>query len=702
MNVKKIRDGFYESVSIKAVKQGLMFAIPFIILGSFALLFKSFPIEAYQNALNSICEGSINTILTIIYNCSLGSIALILIFTISLSYGKMINKDEAFFYPVTAIVSYLVFCGGLQNEIYIFQSEWVFTAMCITLIVCSLLKKGLQMASHLERLHTAGANYIFNKAMQSIFPIVVIVFIFAVAGESIRFLTGETNIVNFGSYIFIYIFDMLGSGLIGTLLYVFFVHFLWFFGVHGTNALDMVSKQLFEPSIEINKALINQGQLPTELFSKTFLDTFVFIGGCGAALCLVLALFIVAKKGNNKKLAKVASFTVFFNINELVIFGLPVIFNPIMLIPFVLTPLILTLISSFAIQIGLVPYIINSVEWIVPIGLSGYQATGSFAGSVLQIVNLIIGTLIYIPFVRYNEQRQSKAFEMSIKAIEADMFDGENNGNIPLFLSEQYVYHFQAKTLAMDLYNAMHLDQLELYYQAQMTYDNHIYGAEALLRWYHPVIGFISPPLMISLADQSGYLDELGLYIIEKACKDAVRIDKQNLNINLSINISPRQLENKQFVANTLEIINRYPVQHVQIVFEVTERVLLITNNVIIERILELRDHGIKLSMDDFGMGHSSMTYLQKNIFDEVKLDGTLVSQLQENERTKEIIASITQMAERLHFNVVAEYVESKEQMEILKAIGCYIYQGYYFAKPQPIDIYLQFINTVIEKETLS
>lgn len=702
MKAYKIRNVFYESVCIGAIKQGLMLAIPFLILGSFALLFKSFPIAIYQDALNSILGGRINTVLTIIYNSSLGSIALVLMITISLSYGKMINKDEAFFYPVTAIISYLVYCGGLQKEIYIFQSEWVFTAMCITLLVCTLLKKGMQMVSHFERLHTAGANYIFNKAIQSIFPIVVIILIFSISGETIRYLTGQTNIVNFGSYIFIYIFDMLGRGLIGTLLYVFFVHFLWFFGVHGTNALDMVAKQLFEPSIEINKALMNQGQLPTELFSKTFLDTFVFIGGCGAALCLVLALFIGAKKGNNKKLAKVASFTVFFNINELVIFGLPVIFNPIMLIPFVLTPMVLTIISSFAIQFGLVPYIIHSVEWTVPIGLSGYQATGSIAGSVLQVVNLIIGTMIYIPFVKYNEERQSKAFEQSIKAIESDMFDGENNGTIPLFLSERYKYHFQAKTLAMDLYNAMHLDQLELYYQAQMTYENHIYGVEALLRWQHPVIGFISPPLMISLADQGGYLDELGLYIIEKACKDAMKIDKRKIDINLSINISPRQLENKQFVDNTVEIINRYPLQHVQLVFEVTERVLLITNNTIINRILELRDHGIKLSMDDFGMGHSSMTYLQKNVFDEVKLDGTLVSQLQKNERTKEIVASITQMADRLHFNVVAEYVERKEQIAILKSIGCYIYQGYYFAKPQPLDEFLKFMRTIIEKDDLS
>lgn len=697
MKVDKLKQIFQESICIRAVKQGLMLAIPFLIMGSFALLFESFPITGYQRFLDSMLSGSIRNVLSMVYGTSLGSIAFILIITISLSYGKLSNKDDAFFYPVTAAISYLAFCGGFQKDVYIFHSEWVFTAMCISLITCKLLSIGMHMASRFERLHTAGASYIFNKAIQGIFPIVVIVLIFAFVGEAFHNLTGHYNIVNFGSYIFLYIFHWFGNGLFGILMYVFFVHFLWFFGVHGTNTLDMVAKQLFEPGIAINQTLIQNGQLPTELFSKTFLDTFAFIGGCGATLCLILALFIVAKKSNNKKLAKVASFTVFFNINELILFGLPVIFNPIMVIPFLLTPIVLTLISSFAMWIGFVPYVTQSVEWIVPIGLSGYQATGSLAGSILQIINLLVGTLLYIPFIKYNEHKQSKAFEASIQAIEKDMYDGETHGNIPVFLSEHYKYHFQAKTLAMDLQNAMHLDQLELYYQVQMTYDKEIHGVEALLRWNHPVCGYISPPLLIALSSQAGFLNEFGLYIIEKAYRDAMAMDHIDTLVHVSINISPRQLEDAAFVQNILDIIEHYPLKHIQIVFEITERVLLITNNTMIQRILQLREKGIKLSMDDFGMGHSSMSYLQKNIFDEVKIDGNLVSQILYNERTKEIIAGIVQMSKRLNFKVVAEYVETKEQVEVLKEIGCYIYQGTYYSRPLPLDAYLEFVKKHIE-----
>ena len=211
------------------------------------------------------------------------------------------------------------------------------------------------------------------------------------------------------------------------------------------------------------------------------------------------------------------------------------------------------------------------------------------------------------------------------------------------------------------------------------------------MRWNHPVCGFVAPSLLISLAYQGGFLNELGLYIIEKACQDAEQIDRLAMKMNLSINISPKQLEDADFVSNVLKIINKYHLQYIELVFEVTERALLNTTNIITKRILELRDSGIKLSIDDFGMGHSSITYLQENLFDEVKLDGSLVQHLLENDRTREIIMSITQIAKRLNFSVVAEFVETEGQINVLKEAGCKIYQGYYYAKAVPLDEFLQY-----------
>ena len=645
--MKKGYRKFFDSIFILSIKRGLMLAIPFLILGSFALLLSSFPLDAYQSFLTSFHHGALLTVFNSLYEITLNSLALILIITIALSYGQLHALDDVFFYPVVAMISYLAFCGGMEYANEIFHPEWVFTAMCITILSCWLFHKGMHCGRRFEKLHTAGADYTFNKAIQGIFPIAAIALFFAVIGAVLRAQFGEVNITNFGAYLFMGLFEKVGKGLPGALLYVFFAHFLWFFGIHGTNTLQMVAKQFLEPGILINQQLVQAGQLPTEIFTKTFLDTFVFMGGCGAALCLITAMLLKARKSNNRKLAKVAGIFVLFNINEIVIFGFPVIFNPLMLLPFLLVPLVLTLTSAFAMQLQLVPLPTHSVEWTVPILMSGYEACGSVSGSLLQLFNLILGTLLYIPFIRLSENQQSEEFETAVRTMETDMAEGEANGALPDFLDDHYLYHFPAKTLAMDLKNAMQRNQIHMHYQIQRDNAEHIHGAEALLRWEHPVAGRISSPLMVKLAEEESFLDELGLYIIKEACKDAQKLQKEGTPLSISVNISPKQL-------------------------------------------------GIQMSMDDFGMGHSSMMYLQENAFDEVKLDGSLVRQILENERSRDIVRGITRLAASMQFHVVAEFVETREQMELLKALHCDIYQGYYYGKPCSCD---EFIIKYLKQE---
>lgn len=685
------------SIYILSIRHGLMQSIPFLILGAFALLLSSFPVDAYLDFISHFHHGALVGVLTTVYDVTLGSIALLLIVNISYSFGKLNGDDHVFFYPVTALVSYTAFCGGFQKEISIFNPEWVFTSMVITLLSCTLFRKGMEYGSKMEKLHTAGAEYLFNKSIQAIFPVVCSVVLFASIGGIMRAVLGDVNITNFGSYFFLKIFEKVGKGLCGALLYVFFVHFLWFFGIHGTNTLEIVAQQVLEPIIGINKEILQAGSIPTEIFSKSFLDTFAFMGGCGAALCLVIAILLVSKKSHNRKLAKVTSLSVLFNINEIVIFGFPVIFNPIMLIPFILTPIVLMLSSAFAMYFGFVPVVSHSVKWTVPIFLSGFIATGSIKGSILQLWNLLLGVLIYIPFVRISEDKQTKEFINSTKAMTADMAMGEAVGIIPNFLSDTYEHHFAARTLASDLRNAMMRNQLQLYYQVQMGNDEKLFGAEALLRWKHPVAGFISPPLLIALANEDGFLYELGLYIIERTCKDVQMMEQYCQDMDISINISPKQLENESFVEDALSIIGKYDIRHTCLTFEVTERALLNTSPLIIERIQLLRSKGIAMSMDDFGMGHSSMMYLQESTFDEVKLDGSLVKNISDNERSKEIITGVIDMAKKLNYHVVAEFVETKEQRDILSSLGCDIYQGYYYGKAMPPK---DFIETFLKNKS--
>ena len=412
MESNRLISRFRNSIASQSIRRGLTLAIPFLIMGSFSLLFTNFPNDSYQIFIKKCLDGSVIALLDTLYEISLGSLALILCVTISLSYGLLAERDTFLLYPVVSVCSYLAFCGGLEaHEDYIFNAEWVFTAMCITLLSCILFRRALKLSSRFDRLHTTGAEYLFNLSIQSLLPVILNLVFFAVAGYWLRTVWGSSNITNFGSYLFLKIFDNSSDNLLGILLYVIITHTLWFFGIHGTNTLEAVSRRLFEPNVTANQALLLAGSAPTEIFSKTFLDTFVFLGGCGCALSFVIALCLVSRKSHNRKIAYVALPSAVFNISEIAVFGFPIIFNFTMAAPFILTPVVLTLVSFLATASGLVPVVSQSVDWTVPFLFSGYKATGSIAGSFLQLVNLLIGILIYIPFIRRSEKKETAEFQ---------------------------------------------------------------------------------------------------------------------------------------------------------------------------------------------------------------------------------------------------------------------------------------------------
>ena len=153
---------------------------------------------------------------------------------------------------------------------------------------------------------------------------------------------------------------------------------MWFFGLHGSHILEAV-------------AVHNFGVTGNVVFSKAFYDVYVAMGGCGTTVSVLSALLLFFRKERTGKLAGLASFTVVFNLNEMLTFGIPIILNPIFVVPFMLVPLANFLITYAAIYSGLVPLLVSEVNWTTPIFLSGYQATGSWAGAILQMVCLAVG-----------------------------------------------------------------------------------------------------------------------------------------------------------------------------------------------------------------------------------------------------------------------------------------------------------------------
>ena len=213
--------------------------------------------------------------------------------------------------------------------------------------------------------------------------------------------------------------------------------------------------------------LVQSGQAGTEIYSNPFFDVFVVMGGCGYTICLLLAILLFSRRRSNRKLAAFSSLPMIFNINEMLVFGLPVVFNPVLFIPFILVPLVTVLTSSFAIYMGLVPVPVTSVEWTTPLFLGGYLATGSISGMLLQLVNMIIGILIYRPFIRIFDEETQQNAQYKMEQLTQRFQKHEEEGRILPLLSTQDSLSHVSKTLAEDINFRLSGQMPLLYYQPQ-------------------------------------------------------------------------------------------------------------------------------------------------------------------------------------------------------------------------------------------
>lgn len=693
--MERIRSILNRNIFVFSVRQGLLLTIPFLILGSFSLVILNFPVPAWQAFLTTAAGELIHMVLMGVYQATFGSLAFIFALMISHAFGEeqTVYETTHVFFPAVSLCSVIAFCypGG---ETDIWGPEWSFTAICITLFSCWLLTVFYRWISLHNRLYTIGVAFNFNASMQSLIPAVLTVAVCCVAGTALYYVFDDVNIMNFGSYLFLRLFGQMGNSLWTMLLYIFLSHTLWFFGIHGTNTLEAVSRSLFESEVAVNQALLAQGLLPTRIFSKTFLDTFVFMGGCGSTLCMVFAMFLAAKKKNNRRLAKLSLPAVIFNVNELVLFGFPIIFSAEMIIPFIITPMAFAVISSFAMSINLVPVATESVDWTIPALVNGYLATGSVRGSLLQFFNLIVGTAIYIPFIKKSEAAQDREFLTKIKNLETSMNEEVRSVWVRNFHWKTYENRQTAKLLASDLQYALAKGELGLYYQPQMNHDGSLYGCEALLRWNYMGQTFISPPLMIALAVQADFIDELGLNILSMACDDMKKMERElGYPVTCSVNVLPLQMETPGFAGRVEEILRKAGIEGKYLTVELTEQVALNPGPMLEEQIGQFKKMGIRISMDDFGMGHGSLSYLNTSEFDEVKIDGSLISRLPDHMQTCELVGNIMNLSGILKVQTVAECVETEAQVKMLDKLGCTIYQGYYYSRPLPLEAFIEYVK---------
>lgn len=246
----------------------------------------------------------------------------------------------------------------------------------------------------------------------------------------------------------------------------------------------------------------------------------------------------------------------------------------------------------------------------------------------------------------------------------------------------------QEYNLINDLTTAIIHDQLVLHYQPKYNANLQCCGVEALIRWQHPKLGLLTPYQFIDLAEKSGLIVSIGHWVLEQACKQIQLWQTSDFPlVPIAINFSASQFEHDELFEVLDELLEKYQIDAKYLIIEVTETTAMRNVKLCVQKFERLRQIGLQIAIDDFGTGYSSFSYLKDLPIDELKIDKVFVSHLDgENKKDEIILASIINLASQLGLIVTAEGVETEQQAKILIRLGCHQLQGYYFAKPMPIE----------------
>lgn len=672
-----------KSFLLTVIRHGLAMLIPFILAGGIASAIANFPLPSYQTLIDgTVFLHFFNTI----YEGTFGIFSILLVISLCASFCLELNMsiDKIIIYILVGLGSFGVqlYVPGAEFNYDIIGIKGCFFAIVTALLSCKILNL-LQKFSLLNlRNHTFGMERITALAISMFIPALIVISIFALVTNLILYIFNVPSLYSLISSGMNSLFSGIRSEFGKGFLFTFLLHIMWIFGLHGSHILEPVSGANLTADID------------NPIFTQSFFNIYIIMGGCGTTICALLVLLLFFRKTRFNKLAKFASVTVIFNINELLTFGIPIILNPILALPFLLTPLVCFVIAFFATYSGLVPPASTYVSWSTPILFSGYMATNSIRGLILQVVLIIVGMCIYYPFIRMNLRAQSRyAKEQLVDVVKILQEKEELNEPVNLLTMSSREGQI-TRMLKHDISRAIERDELYLLFQPQLDNTGKCIGAEALLRWEHPLYGFIYPPLIIYLAKEGGILEKLEREIIDKTVSSIADIKKEfGSDFKISMNLTAKSLlwDIEKYID---EKLSQYNVEPKQLWFEITEQDVLLKASIVINKLESLKEKGHIMMIDDFGMGHTSILYLQSQHFGVVKLDGSLVRNVLTNPTNQQIISSIVSLGDKLDVKVIAEYVETEAQRDKLLELGCKWYQGYMYSKPIPLSDFIDYLKS--------
>lgn len=402
------------NVVLKSLRDGFLIITPLIIVTSIFLLIGNFPIPGWTEFWTNLCGPQFSEWFSAVSNSVFSFTGILSTIAIAYAYGKNrgLNPIQA---GMVSFISFIILTPTVvkvgKQQISAVQTQYVgpngiFLGILIALLSVEIYRFAVKR--HWTIKMPDGVPPAVTASFDALLPsgLVIVCFFF------VRIIFSLTNFQT--AYNFIYTvlqspLKHIGISLPSVLLYNFLASFFWFFGINGPSITNSVWQPIFFVATQDNlKAFQNHAPLP-HVYTQPFIDIFTTYGGGGSTLALLIVVFTICKSKRIRELGKLAILPGIFGINEPVIFGLPVVLNPVIAIPFILCPVLNTLISGLVMTWGLVPKT-NGVllPWTTPPIISGWLATGSWTGSVLQIVELALNILIYLPFVKMLDKQYLK------------------------------------------------------------------------------------------------------------------------------------------------------------------------------------------------------------------------------------------------------------------------------------------------------
>ncbi|WP_233998369.1 EAL domain-containing protein [Pseudoalteromonas sp. T1lg48] len=447
-------------------------------------------------------------------------------------------------------------------------------------------------------------------------------------------------------------------------------HLLWLFGIHGDNAYQIIATP------QMSNFLLGFG-----MDSESYINSFVLLGGSGCIWGLVIACLLQGKGTHEASIARLSSPLALFNLSEIMVYALPIVFNPYLLVPFIITPLINALLSNLVISQGWISVVAGAdIPWFTPVFISGYVATDSLIGVLWQALLIGLSTLMYLPFVKANREHNisGRQLDMLVKRVSAGrQLERQAEAQFAKRDSQKIA---EQKRLN-EVIETLKEGALCLYYQPKVCKKTkRILGFEALLR-HKRSDGTIVSPWFIDVLERFQMMDVVDSFVIDQLELDLQQFHRHQLVPKISFNISPRNLINRRY-KRVIRAFSKFPDQ---VEVEILESSYADDFSRTQEIVAKLRSEGIRCAVDDFGTGYSCLSLLSKLNVDTIKFDRSLLPS-DEHDPATILYQSLTQMCHQLGFEVVAEGIESDFHADFITPLPISQLQGYYFDHPLTLE----------------